>query len=420
MRSRIILGHPFGNANVRQALLALSSENLLESFVTTLCAERVPLVSVFPESIRAEIQRRSFSMVPQNKIISYAGEEALRLLGARLGRFVPAIRRFSPTVDDVWHSLDRHLAKEARRSDAEDLTVYAYEDGALAAFSSLPRARKFYELPIGYWKSMHSLLHEECLLKPEWSSTLVGLSDSSEKLARKDAELDLSDQIIVPSDFVKSTLPPSWAPKATVVRYGCPTPIQAPTKSSPRRGPLRVLFCGSLGQRKGISYLFEAAQRMGQYMDLTVVGREGAPCPALEKALAGVTWHRSLPHSKILELMRGQDVFLFPTLFEGRALVVLEALSQGLPVITTIHSGAADVIENGRSGFLVPIRSVDAIVQALESLYEDPGLLAHMKEQALAIASETSWASYRKNLIRACTQYSSSGQSERVSSVGRS
>jgi starch synthase len=83
---------------------------------------------------------------------------------------------------------------------------------------------------------------------------------------------------------------------------------------------------------------------------------------------------------------------------------VLEALSQGLPVITTPHSGAADVIIDGRSGFLIPIRSVDAIVQALEVLYDDRDLLAYMREQALVIASETSWSSYRENLVRVCIQ----------------
>lgn len=406
MSNKIILGHPFGNANVRQALLALFNEKLLGAFVTTLCAEHIPILPLLPRSLRDEIRRRSFSVIPKDQIISYPGKELMRLFSVRGGRAFPAIKRLGPSVDDVWHSLDAHLASEfCRRAGAENSTVYAYEDGALATFSSLPHARKMYELPIGYWKSMHLLLEEERMLKPEWSATLAGLSDSPEKLERKDAELELSDQIIVPSDFVKSTLPSRWAGKAKVVSYGCPSPFPSPTNTRPshERHPLKVLFCGSLGQRKGISYLFEAAEQMGQRIVLTVVGSEVAPCAALHNALASITWFRSLPHVKVLELMRSQDVFVFPTLFEGRALVVLEALSQGIPVITTTHSGASDVIINGRSGFLVPIRSVEAIVQALEALCDDPDLLAYMKEQALVVASQTTWAIYRDNFIRACT-----------------
>lgn len=401
---KIVLGHPFGNANVRQALAALSGADLLSSFVTTICAEHVPFISVLPDSVREEIRRRSFSMVPQDKIISHPGKELLRLLGNRVGRAVPTLKRLAPSVDDVWHSLDKYLETESRRNTGESSAVYAYEDGAFATFSSSPNVRKIYELPIGYWKSMHSLLQEERTLKPEWSSTLAGLSDSPEKLARKDVELELSDQIVVPSDFVKSTLPPLWAEKASVVRYGCPLPAPINTKVFRERDPLKVLFCGSLGQRKGISYLFEAVERLGSHVSLTIVGSEIAPCPALTKALAKGTWHRSLPHARVLELMRSQDVFLFPTLFEGRALVVLEALSQGLPVITTPNSGAGDVIVDGRSGFLVPIRSTDAIVAALEVLYGDRNLLAYMKEQALAIAGETTWNAYRASLVRTCAR----------------
>ena len=400
----IILGHPFGNANVRQALLALSDKGLLSSFVTTLCAERVPFLSRLPKSMREEIQRRSFSVVPQSKIISHPEKELLRLLGARAGRAVPALKKIAPSVDDVWRSLDIHLEAESRRSGVELSAVYAYEDGAFTTFSSCPSIRKIYELPIGYWRIMHSLLREERILKPEWSSTLVGLSDSPEKLVRKDTELELSDQIIVPSDFVKSTLPPLWAKKADVVGYGCPSLALTNTKAVPEKRPLKVLFCGSLSQRKGISYLFEAIERLGTHASLTVVGSVVAQCPALTKALANSTWHRSLPHARVLELMRSHDVFLFPTLFEGRALVVLEALSQGLPVITTPNSGAGDVVVNGRSGFLIPIRSVDAIVVALESLNNDRDLLAYMKEQALVIAAKTTWESYRSNLVHACTQ----------------
>jgi starch synthase len=132
-----------------------------------------------------------------------------------------------------------------------------------------------------------------------------------------------------------------------------------------------------------------------------VVGTQVAPCAALTNALRQTKWYPSLPNQTVLELMRQSDVLVFPTLFEGRALVVLEALSQGIPVITTINSGTADVIVNGESGFLVPARSTEEIYQALERLYVDRELLSHMKEGALRIAGRSGWAQYRQRLVEA-------------------
>jgi glycosyltransferase involved in cell wall biosynthesis len=404
MDYRVVLGHPFGNENVRQALLALQNEGALEAFVTTVCAEHFPLAFLLPPLLRREVERRSFKCLDPRQIRSHPLLEALRILGSRL----PGIASLMPTADDVYHSFNKHLAVEMRRSKSQNLAVYTYDYCAYVTFSVFPNVPKFYELPIGYSRAGLALLAEECVINPEWAATITGLADSEEKLERKDVELELADRIIVPSEFVKSTLPMKWEAKTTIVEYGCPPPALETHWEGSESGPLKVLFCGSLSQRKGISYLFDAARRMGRRIELTVIGSEVAPCDAVRRSLAGVTWHRSLTHAEVLEIMRTQDVFVFPTLFEGRALVVLEALSQGLPVITTANSGATDAVIHGGSGFVVPIRSTDAIVDCLEKLDADRSLLKNMKAEALAIASTITWASYRRNLIAALALHTAS------------
>jgi alpha-maltose-1-phosphate synthase len=401
MNRRIILAHPFGNANVRQALAALHDAGMLERFITTISADHVGIRKILPASVQTEIERRRFPSIPKSTIETHPHLESLRLIGARAARAFPGLANSFPTVDDVWESTDWYLRRSLRGRDSEDLSVYAYEDGAYNTFSSLKEARKVYELPIGYWRSMHSLLKEERERKPEWAATLSGLKDPQAKLDRKDRELELADQIIVPSDFVESTLPLVHQGRTAVVPYGCPVPVSENQVYHSPKGALKVFFCGSLGQRKGISYLFDAVARMAPYVEVTVVGTQVAPCAALTNALRQTKWYPSLPNQAVLELMRQSDVLVFPTLFEGRALVVLEALSQGIPVITTINSGTADVIVNGESGFLVPARSTEEIYQALESLYLDRELLSHMKEGALRIAGRSGWAQYRQRLVEA-------------------
>jgi glycosyltransferase involved in cell wall biosynthesis len=161
------------------------------------------------------------------------------------------------------------------------------------------------------------------------------------------------------------------------------------------------LFVGSLGQRKGISYLFTAAREAGRAIELTVIGTKPAePCPALENALAGINWIPSLPHSGILEHMRRSDVLVFPSLFEGFGLVILEAMAQGVPVIATPHTAAPDIITDGVDGFIVPIRDASAIAARLVDLYHDRERLLAMGMAARAKASTFTWASYENALAR--------------------
>jgi glycosyltransferase involved in cell wall biosynthesis len=99
--------------------------------------------------------------------------------------------------------------------------------------------------------------------------------------------------------------------------------------------------------------------------------------------------------------MAQHDVLLFPTLFDGFGLVITEALSQGLPVITTLHSGAPECVRDGIEGFIVPIRDPCAIAQRLEQLLNNPDQLTSMREACLHRSAELSWASYEYNLCNA-------------------
>jgi glycosyltransferase involved in cell wall biosynthesis len=96
-------------------------------------------------------------------------------------------------------------------------------------------------------------------------------------------------------------------------------------------------------------------------------------------------------------------VFVFPSLFEGFGLVLLEALAMGLPVITTAHTAGPDLIHEGVEGFIVPIRDSTAIAERLELLHREPARLAEMSRQARLRASEFSWGNYEETLA-ACVR----------------
>jgi glycosyltransferase involved in cell wall biosynthesis len=148
--------------------------------------------------------------------------------------------------------------------------------------------------------------------------------------------------------------------------------------------------------------LFDACRQLGRQVELTIIGTLPLePCAALEKELKTVRWIQTCPHAQVLQEMVSHDVFLFPSLFEGFGLVLLEAMAMGLPIVTTANTAGPDLIDDGVEGFIVPIRSSQAIVEKLQLLLDDPSRLAAMSEAAKKRAATFTWSTYGERLAGA-------------------
>ena len=399
------LVHPTGNNNVRQALVALSEADALGGFHTTIAwdGER-QLGRLLPAGVREELERRAYPEIEKGLIHTHPWREASRLAAGRFGWRSLTRHETGPLrLDAVCAALDREVGQAIERNATQIGAVYCYEDCAL---ESLRAARRrgvacFYELPIGYGRAWVKLRALELEREPLWGQTIESAAFTEGRLARKDAEIAAADRVIVPSRFVAETLIGSAAREVVVVPYGCPPPVELETVRRGSDGPLRVLFVGHISQRKGISYLLRAMEILGGAAELTLVGQFTHQSAELARQLNRRRWMRSMPHRQVLREMQSHDVLVLPTLFEGRALVVLEALAQGLPVVTTANSGTEDVVVDGVSGLVVPTGSAVAIAEALTRLAEDRRLLEAMREGALRAAVACNWQSFRTRLLAA-------------------
>jgi starch synthase len=399
----IVISHPTGSEFVRQAALAFAETNLLERFWTTINWDPDSAFNVVvPSRLRKTLARRSYPPAVRVRTKAMPFHEAARLaLGAlNLPLFSQRERGFL-SIDAICRALDRAVAADLERNGDCQL-VYAYEDCALRSFETAKRhgILRVYDLPIGYWRAAQRIFGEEREREPEWAGSLTGARDSAGKLARKDSELRLADRVIVASTFTKITLAESPAPlpAVEVIPYGAPPVVSGATPE--RSGKLKILFAGALGQRKGLSYLLRAVEMLSSNtVELTLLGRKVTEgCPPLETAVRKHRWIPSLPHAEVLREMRQHDVLVFPSLFEGFGLVITEALSQGTPVITTAHTAGPDLIEDGIDGFIVPIRSSEAIGVKLELLASNRDMLNAMRNAAQEKARGRTWESYRLRL----------------------
>jgi starch synthase len=297
----------------------------------------------------------------------------------------------------MYRNFDSRVARHLRGTNID--AVYAYEGGALNTFREAQKLgiAAIYELPSSHWYWEQKLLLEEAERNPQFAGLLPKLKDSLRHMQWKDEELRLADCVIVPSEHVRSTLS-GVVPdqKIRVVNYGAPFIEVVRSRSNDPAKPLRVLFVGALIQRKGIGYLLDAIDMVGAQVTLTLVGMRFAPNTRVDSACNRWRWFESLSHSGILEVMQEADVLVLPSLAEGCALVVLEALACGLPVIVTPNTGSLEFVRDGYEGFVVPTCNSEAIADRLNQLSCDRDLLESMSRNARATAETRSWRTYRE------------------------
>jgi glycosyltransferase involved in cell wall biosynthesis len=372
----ILLSHPTVNAFNRALAEALERSDRLTAFHTTFA-----------------FGRRSVTL-PRSKVHCHPLRELVRVSAQHLGwRF-----EHGPCcIDAICRALDLSVARNLGQARA----VYCYEDSALATFHAA-RARGhrcFYELPIAYWEVTQRLLREEAERLPEWAATLEAPGDSAEKLARKTDELRLADLVICPSRFVQSTLPPGT--RSMVAEFGSP-PVAEKTASRRGNGPLRLLFAGTMSQRKGLADLFAAMRLLKRPdIELSVIGTPLAPLSFYRHAWPNFIHEPLRPHREMLVLMDSFDVLVLPSIVEGRALVQQEALSRGLPLLVTHNAGGEDLVIAGETGWLVPIRDPSALADRITWYADHRDQLPAMHEAARRMATRSSWKSYTERIIAA-------------------
>lgn len=394
----VVLTHATGNQNSRNALMSLVECDALAEFWTTICWNTESIFTrLLPVNIQRQLQRRSFSEASRNYIHTVPYREAVRLAvwGSPLRKFCTNDGILS--IHDIYKNFDAKVARHLCRVKAN--AVYAYEGGAIKTFRTAKNLgmTTIYELPSSYWYWNQKVLKEECERSPAYSDIPAILKDSRRHLQQKDEEIELADYVFVPSIHVRDTLygvvP---AEKIRVINYGAPTVLKISHKIETKQGPLRVLYVGGLHARKGIRYLLEAADQLRGQVDVTLVGARDAACKQVTDACRKWRWYESLSHEHVIELMQESDVLVNPSLSEGCSLVILEALSAGLPVIVTPNCGVTEFIRDGREGFIVPICDASAIADRLSELDRNRDLLNAISKNAQETAEVKSWKAYRK------------------------
>ncbi len=167
-------------------------------------------------------------------------------------------------------------------------------------------------------------------------------------------------------------------------------------------GPLKVLFVGEVNQRKGIYQILMAAKEINREdIKFNIVGRGGNVCSHLyEEYKPYVEFWGHVSFDQLIELYSTSHVFVFPSLGEGYGLVILEALSAGLPVICSNNCVGSDIVKDGANGFVIEAGDKDALIDKIEWFDEHREELSEMSKNAVSSVENISWDGYNKCLIK--------------------
>ena len=388
-----LVSHPTGNTFVRALLDELQNSDLLSRFYTTIgfgkgCNAFFPIIS----------NRRTYE-IHDSKIHRLWYPEIKRLL-AKTNQATSRNLR-----DKSYSQLDSKVASELSLHSVK--VIHAYEDGAHKTFRKAKELgiQCSYELPIAYWSTNRRLLAEEAERYPYWEPTLETTSEPEEKILKKEEEIRLADRISCPSKFVMESIPNEIRNRVPcqISPFGSPRNFTLPTldKNDKRKNKeMKILFVGSMSQRKGLADLFEAMKILKKEpVKLSILGQPSMPSDFYRKELSNFRYYPPCSNTKVREIMRQHDALVLPSIVEGRALVQQEALSCGTPLIVTPNAGAEDLIDEGLTGFIIPFRNPEKIAEKILTLMESTTpqktIAIHCQKKAEAY----SWDSYARKII---------------------
>lgn len=315
---------------------------------------------------------------------------------ASVTRVKPPVRW--PLVGKKQYRLKRAGAFDAAVSELVGSGVDVFHSWNGYCLQCLKKARELGVTTIVTRASSHMRTQMEILEEEFRKHGIEREVELPEMIERCVEEYEVADYVEVPSEFVLRSFLDRGFPREKLIY----APFGVESDSSVQTGRssevFRLLFVGRIGLRKGTHYLLEAWKKLGlPNAELVLAGNVE---PGFEKILQQ---YRSLEGVVLPGFVKGpfatyagSSAFAFPSLEEGSALVTYEAMSAGLPVVTTFNSGS--LVRDGLDGFIVPIRDAEAICEKVTRLYENRDLAREMGSSGRELIGEYTWERYSRTL----------------------
>lgn len=316
--------------------------------------------------------------------------------------FLEFLRRYKNKVPFVSNS---YLDTYVQKSHAINSSKYLKECDIFIGWSgssleTLIEAKKLNKVTILERGSSHYNYQMKIL-----SETNKNFIPNYNSWQRELLEYQLADYISIPSSFVKRTFIENGIPEKKLLVNAYGVDLTEFKQIKKKDNIFRIIFCGSMSIQKGSHLLLQAFHELNlsncELLHLGSVQNEMKEY--LEKyKTSNVILKGHQPQNKLFEFYSQGSVFVIPSLQEGMAMVQLQAMACGLPLICSTNTGGDDLItKDGEEGFVIPIKNVEAIKEKILYLYNNQDITKEMGQKAKKrVESGFTWEDYGNRYIK--------------------
>ncbi|WP_271596479.1 MULTISPECIES: glycosyltransferase family 4 protein [unclassified Bradyrhizobium] len=403
---KIAVFHP-GTQHSWQTALALQQLGRLQFYATSIFyqPDRWPyriermMPSPIREKVHYEFRRFSSPALDTNLVKTVGVSEWIERLAHRAG-----FRQLSRRIDQFGNARFAELLKSEMES-SRSFDLWGYSSSSVHAFRAAKAAGRacILDRTIGDGREHNRIMDDLHETYPEF------FSDSSfripaDRIERDDEEYSLADVILTGSPFAadsvrKHASDGSVGDRLRVLNYCFDERLFGGfnrAEDTPRSGPVRFLFLGQAGVRKGIHLVLKVFEKIPRELaSVQIVGDMLVPKAIFSKYSERVSYQPTVPRADVPSIMRNADVLIFPSYFEGSALVLLEAMASGLALIQSKNAGVAVTPE---TGIMLPELTEEALQSAVMEVISNRERLASFKANAQREAQKYTFARYRSSI----------------------
>lgn len=359
--------------------------NLLRlCYVDIWCRRGRSLLRRGPQGARA-LATRYHADLPPDRVVSFSSHAILTRSLDHFRRWHISTSQLGDIYNQFGHWFAKRIKDHLRTVDLEPERdhFFGFNSNCLEVLELL-KARRILTVvdQVDPGKVEEDLVSEEAERWPGWA--LVEGRMPASYWDRLKAEWDLANLVLVNSLWLADALVRQGVPRRKIIIVPLALDIRNNQQLRPvnPKGDLKVLWLGSVILRKGIQYLIEAARMLeSQKIEFLLAGPLGVSEQAIRRFPPNVKLLGRVTRDRLRDVYAQAHLFVLPTISDGFAITQLEAMSHGLPVITTPNCG--QVVTHGLNGFIVPVRDSAALAEAIATLNDDRHLLLEMSLRAL-------------------------------------
>jgi glycosyltransferase involved in cell wall biosynthesis len=402
---KVIIAHVSKQHSFHTAI-ALERAGLLHQYITTVYDGPSSLTTRFKKFMKGDIKKKAGTRycpeIPDSKVQQYG--ELYGLLRIALNRY------FKVNIDlKVMDTFARKVKKNIIREKPDAVILF---DGIHTQYleeikQKSPNTKIFMDVTIAsrpymkhlFEKDMEIFGHDKFLTEEKrlWDESLM-----------KNVYEDFKyvDYFLVPSDVVERSMLYCNIEPERIIRlpYGVDLNRFSFKQKKNTGKPLQLLFVGNLSYRKGVHHLLNVvgSDEFKGKIKLKLAGgfdKEGDFYTQYANN-ENVDFLGFVTSDKIVQTFQESDFFILPSLAEGMALVILESLACGTPVIVSSNTGGNDAVADDGCGYVIPPSDREALRSVLLKVLNEREDISRLSEGTVACVKNYSWDSYYTGLAK--------------------